>query len=579
MKQARQYIEDVLSGKELVCENTRLAVVRHINDLGKSEVEEWPFYFDEREAQKAINFLRILRHPSGSRGIAGERFKVQNNQAFITAMLFGWRRKEDGQRRFTKAYLEVSRKWGKSLFAAFIQIYIGREEGASGGGVFTAATTRHQADEVFRAAKRMCEMLQKDSKTAAADFRVMANSINIKSSGCFIQKVSSEAGDIEGKNPLCATVDEYHDHPTDEVLELMASGMGTWDAPMLFIITTAGYNKEYPCFRVERPNAVMVLKGERRQDNLFAIIYGHDSLDADGILELDPDKPEQAKEIIRLARKSNPNLGSTPTVNFILDRVRDARNKGGSTRVRVLTKNFNCWVDAPTTWIPEEKIKAVMRPIPIEEFYGRTVFLGIDLAAVKDLTALCLFSPADEERPAICKVLYWLPEDTVKSRNDVAPYSEWVENGYINTTAENIVDYETVRLAIWDLQGKCNISAVGYDSWNAWETTAQLTEGGFNMQEVRPFFKWQSPPTKRIEMLFLSKGFEVDENPVLLWNFRNVALDFDTQDNIKIDKKKSAEKIDGVAAMVDAIYVWLQTLATPVFSSYLFDEDAELITY
>lgn len=578
MKQAAQYIKDVLSSKEVVCETARIAVVRHINDLSRSEVEEWPFFFDEKEAQKAINFLRILRHPSGSRGIAGERFKVQNNQAFITAMLFGWRRKEDRQRRFTKAYLEVSRKWGKSLFAAFIQIYIAREEGASGGGVFTAATTRHQADEVFRAAKRMCEMLQKDSKTAAVDFRVMANSINLKSSGCFIQKVSSEAGDIEGKNPLCATVDEYHDHPTDEVLELMASGMGTWDAPMLFIITTAGYNKEYPCFRVERPNAVMVLKGERRQDNLFAIIYGHDTLDADGVLELDPDNAEQAKEIVRLARKSNPNLGSTPTVNFILDRVRDARNKGGSTRVRVLTKNFNCWVDAPTTWIPEEKIKAVMRPIPIEEFYGRTVFLGIDLAAVKDLTALCIFSPGDDERPAICKVLYWLPEDTVKSRNDVAPYSEWVEQGYINATPGNIVEYASIRDAVYNLQQNCMVHSVGFDEWNAWETTAELTAAGLNMQKVLPRYSHQSNPTKRIEMVILAQEIDIDDNPVLLWNFRNIALDFDSQDNIKPNKQKSSEKIDGVAAMVDAFYVWLQTLAAPQFSSYLFDEDAELIT-
>ena len=373
-------------------------------------------------------------------------------------------------------------------------------------------------------------------------------------------------------------MDEYHDHPTDEVLELMASGMGTWDAPMLFIITTAGYNKEYPCFRVERPNAVMVLKGERRQDNFFAIIYGHDSLDADGILELDPDKPEEAKEIIRLARKSNPNLGSTPTVNFILDRVRDARNKGGSTRVRVLTKNFNCWVDAPTTWIPEEKIKAVMRPIPIEEFYGRTVFLGIDLAAVKDLTALCIFSPADEERPAICKVLYWLPEDTVKSRNDVAPYSEWVEQGYINATPGNIVEYASIRDAVYNLQQNCTVHSVGYDEWNAWETTAELTAAGLNMQKVLPRYSHQSNPTKRIEMIILSQEIEMDDNPVLLWNFRNIALDFDSQDNIKPNKHKSAEKIDAVAAMVDAIYVWLQTLAAPQFSSYLFDEDAELIT-
>lgn len=578
MERCRRYIDNVLSGKELTGELARLAVERHIKDLEKSK-GDWPYFFDEKEAQRAIDFLGILRHPSGARGIAGERFKIQDNQAFIAAMLFGWRRKDDGGRRFTKAYLEVSRKWGKSLFAAFVQLYVAKIDGATGGGVFTAATTRHQADEVFRAAKRMAETLQRDSPTARKNIRVMANSINIQDTGCFIQKVSSEAGDIEGKNPVCAVVDEYHAHPTSEVLELMASGMGTWDAPLLFIITTAGFDKEFPCYRVERPNAAAVLRGERTDDGLFTLIFGHDTDDADGILQLDPDVPEQARQILKLARKSNPNLGSTPTEKFILDRVREARNKGGSTRVGVFTKNFNCWVDAPKVWIPEENVKAVMRPIDISEFYGREVFLGLDLAATKDLTALAIFAPArDETERAICKVLFWLPEETVNKRNDVAPYSEWSEKGHINLTEGNIVDYEAVRAAVYELQEKCQIHSMGYDEWNAWETTAELSENGIEMQKVLPRFGYQSNPTKRIEMMVLSKEIELDENPVLLWNFRNIYLDRDSQDNIKPNKQKSAEKIDGIAAMVDAIYVWLQTISQPSGGSYLFDDETELIT-
>lgn len=577
MERCKRYIDNVLSGKELTGELARLAVERHIKDLEKSKSENWPFYFDEQEAQRAINFLGILRHPSGARGIAGERFKIQDNQAFIAAMLFGWRRKEDGGRRFTKAYLEVSRKWGKSLFAAFVQLYIAKIDGATGGGVFTAATTRHQADEVFRAAKRMAETLQRDSPTARKNIRVMANSINIQDTGCFIQKVSSEAGDIEGKNPVCAVIDEYHAHPTSEVLELMASGMGTWDAPMLFIITTAGFDKEFPCYRVERPNAAAVLRGQRTDDGLFALVFGHNTDDADGVLQLDPDIPEQARQILKLAKKSNPNLGSTPTEKFILDRVREARNKGGSTRVGVLTKNFNCWVDAPKVWIPEESVKAVMRPIDISEFYGRQVFLGLDLAATKDLTALAIFAPAqDETEKALCKVLFWLPEETVNKRNDVAPYSEWSEGGFVNLTDGNIVDYEAVRKFVFELNEKMAIQDVGHDQWNAWETMAKFTENGIKITPVLPRYTYQSEPTKRIEMMVLSGEIELDANPVLLWNFRNIALQR-KDDNMMPSKDKSSEKIDGIAAMVDAIYVWLQTISQPAGGSYLFDESAELI--
>jgi len=135
-----------------------------------------------------------------------------------------------------------------------------------------------------------------------------------------------------------------------------------------------------------------------------------------------------------------------------------------------------------------------------------------------------------------------------------------------------------VKAAVYDLQEKCQIVSIGYDEWNAWETTAELTGNGITMEKVLPRFGWQSNPTKRIEMMVLSKEIELDENPVLLWNFRNVFLDRDSQDNVKPNKQKSGEKIDGIAAMVDALYVWLQTISQPTGGSYLFDETSELIT-
>lgn len=548
---------------------------RHLADLERQKDPAFAFEFSEKQATRALNFFSSLRHTKGALG--GKPFNLQDNQAFILACLFGWRRKSGG-RRFTQAYIEEARKGGKSELAAGIEIYTGFFEGEEGAEVYTAATTRDQAGMVFQAVKKMCKFLRSDSKKLASDIRIGSQTVNYYPTDSRIQKVSADADTLDGLSPHCAVVDEYHAHKNDLVKGAMQTGQGERRSPLLLIITTAGFQKEYPCYKVERANAVSVLKGERRQENLFAIIFTQDEGEIEAIMSLDPEHPEQAREILRLAKKSNPNLGSTPTESYILEQVKDAQNKGSSTRVQVLTKNFNCWLDAPKVWIPEEQLKAVMRPIDLSEFHGRLVFLGLDLAATTDLTSLCIFSPGDDGQPAISKNLFWLPEDTVRKRNEIAPYADWVEQGHILTTPGNIVDYGAVKRVIYELQENCQIYGVGYDEWNAWETTAELAGNGLNMQKVLPRFGWQSNPTKRIEMMVLAKDIEMDSNPVLLWNFRNIALDYDSQDNVKPNKQKSAEKIDGVAAMVDAVFVWLQYLGNPQTGSYLFDEETELIT-
>jgi phage terminase large subunit-like protein len=559
LKQYERYIKNVKSGGELVCELTRLAVDRHLSDLQKPD---FPFYFDEGEADKVLKFFSVLRHTSGSLG--GKPFNLQDNQAFLLAMLFGWRRKENGKRRFTQAYFEMARKAGKSEFAAGVQIYTGFFEGEEGAQVYTAATTREQANMVFRAVKKMCRYLKADSKTVSKQIDVMANSVVFHPTDSFIQKVSADAGTLDGLNPHNATIDEYHAHKTDEIKGVMQTGMGSRDNPLLLIITTAGFEKEAPCYRVERANAISVLKGERKQDNLFTAIFTLD----DG----DDWKDE------RIWKKANPNLGSTPSVQYLREQVQDAINKGSSTMVQVLTKNFNLWLDAPKVWIPEEDVKAVMRPIDISEFYGREVFLGLDLAATTDLTALAIFAPGDENAPAICKVLYWLPEETVAKRNDVAPYRDWSEGGYINLTEGNIVDYGAVLKTILHIQENCQIHSIGHDQWNAWDMSAKLTnEYGVVMTPVLPRYTYLSNPTKECEKMVISKGVELDENPVLRWNFRNTALQM-KDDNVMLSKDRSSEKIDGVAAFVNSLYVWLQTISQPSGGSYLFNENTELLT-
>ena len=578
MEQYRRYIENVLSGKELVSATTRLTIDRHLNDL-KKDPDKFGYYFDEDEAQKVINFLKILRHPSGNKGIADQRFNLQDNQAFITAVLFGWRRKSDGKRRFTESYLEVSRKWGKSLYAAFVEIYIGFYEGNTGAGVFTAATTRDQADEVFRAVVGFAERLRADSVRARKEITVRANSVNHKN-GSFIQKVSAEAKNLDGKNPVCAVIDEKHAHEDDSITDVMSGGMGTWDCPMLFTITTAGFNKDYPCYKTDRPNAIAVLKGERTNDGLFAMIFCHDKEDtADDVLSLDPDDPEQAREILRIAKKSNPNLGSTPTEDFILKRVRAARNKGSYTRVGVLTKNFNCWLDAPKIWIPEEKVKSCMRQVDLSEFYGRIVYPAFDLAATNDITALNFYAPADGDLPAIHKTIYFLPELTVEKRKHDVPYEDWVRDGYLILTPGETADYSRMKNMIREMREHCRMEAIAYDPWNAWETASELTGDGFEMVVVRPYYSFLSPPTKAMEMEITSNLVVLDENPVTAWMYKNIALDMDNQENVKPNKKNSKEKIDGVVAQIMSKYLLFLKNSTPSQSSYLFEKDAEVIMF
>ncbi len=538
IEQANRYIQRIQSGEEIACVFVKQAVARHLADLEK---RDWPFVFDVKKAEAALTFFKHLRHTSGAYG--GKPFNLQDNQAFLVAMLFGWRWKDSGQRRFTQAYVEMARKAGKSELAAGIEIYTGFFEKEDGAQVYTAATTRDQADMVFRAAKKMARLMRRDSKVFAQRCEVRAHSVNYTPTDSFIQKVSADAGTLDGLNPHCAVIDEYHAHKTDEVKGVMQTGMGARESPLLLIITTAGFDKNLPCYSVERKNAVAVLSGERTQDNLFAVIFTLDEGD---------DWQDES-----VWRKANPNLGSTPTVQYLREQVQDAINKGSSTRTQVLTKNFNVWMDAPKVWIPDEVVVGQMRPITDAELAGRTCYVGVDLASVKDITAVAIFCPPADDAPALLKLKYFLPEDTIAARAHDTNYMQWVDDGHLIKTPGNRTDNALIRKAINATHANQPVLKVSCDQWNSTELAMQLEGDGLEVLFCRQNFACLSEPCKRLEKMFLSGDIEVDLNPVTAWMFRNVALDQSPNDDIKPNKKRSIEKIDGVSATLDAMFAWL----------------------
>jgi phage terminase large subunit-like protein len=237
-----KFIEDVVSGKLLLGNYARLAVERHLNDLKN---KDWEYTYSEAHATRAFNFISALRHTKGE--FAGKRFNIQPFQEFFIKVLFGWQRK-DGGRRFRKAYLEIARKNGKTELAAAIAVYCFLCDNETGAEVYTAATTRDQARIAFDTAKVMLKSLKADSRTFNKLVNVLKYNCNVPSTNSKFEAVASEADTLDGLNPHYAGIDEYHSHKTSDVLEVMETGMGSRSQPLLLITTTAGFNRESPCY-------------------------------------------------------------------------------------------------------------------------------------------------------------------------------------------------------------------------------------------------------------------------------------------------------------------------------------------
>ena len=533
-----EYIESVSSGATCSSLLTRCAVERHLQDLQSSD-----YVFDRKKADKAIRFICALRHTKCS--ATGNPFNLQPWQAFLIAMLFGWRRK-DGRLRFNKAYIEVARKNGKSELMAAIALYLLLVFGEPGAEIYSAATKRDQARLVFDAAVKMLKSLRLESNFIKNNTDIFRNKIYYETYDGKFQPLGRDHDSEDGSNPSCAIIDEYHAHKTSELLEVMESGMGSRDNPLLLIITTAGFNIESPCYNY-RQSVSNILKGDAIDDHTFACIWTLDEGD-------EWDDPN-------VWIKANPNLDISVKRDFLQSQVQQAKNEGPSKENGFKVKNLNIWVNSAEGWISGDVWKSSREKFTLDQLHGAPCFVGMDLATVRDIAAVCLFFPPREDGK-LARLLwkFYVPEAMLTQREDgKVNYKRWAQDGHLVVTQGNVIDYRHIIDDIVEISKVVQIVSLGYDSWNSKYVIPELGERGVQCAPVSQYFSGLSEPMKYVERMAYSDQIHHNNNPVMDWMLGNVAVLKDTNGNIKPNKSKSADKIDGVAAMLNAVSVWLNT--------------------
>ena len=492
--------------------------------------------YDKELADYAVNFIECLCHTKGT--WAGKPFKLLDWQEQIIRDLFGII-KPNGYRQFNTAYVEIPKKNGKSELAAAIALLLCCGDGEQRAEIYGCAADRGQATIVFDVAAdmvRMCPALNKRCKILASQKRILYLPTN-----SFYQVLSAEAYSKHGFNIHGVVFDELHTQPNRKLFDVMTKGSG--DArmqPLYFLITTAGTDTNSICYETHQ-KAVDIIEGRKKDSTFYPVIYGAGN-DEDWT---DP----------KVWKKANPSLGETIGMDKVKAACESARqNPGEENSFRQL--RLNQWVKQAVRWMPMEKWDACAFPVDPEDLEGRVCYGGLDLSSTTDLTSFCLvFPPEDEDDRYYVLPYFWLPEETLPLRvnRDHVPYDVWERQGYIQTTEGNVVHYGFIEKFIEHLGELYNIREIAFDRWGAVQMVQNLEGMGFTVVPMGQGFASMSPPTKELMKLTLEKRIAHGGHPVLRWNMDNIFIRTDPAGNIKADKAKSTEKIDGAIACIMAL--------------------------
>ena len=493
-------------------------------------------YYDEEAADFVVNFIEQLRHTKGE--FFNKPFELIDWQEQIIRDIFGILR-EDGYRQFRTAYIEVPKKCGKSELAAAVALYMLCADGEQRAEVYGCAADRDQSSLVFDVAcdmVRLCPALQK-----RCNIRPSRKSITYGPTNSSYKALSADVAGKSGVNVSALIFDELWVQKDRKFFEMMT--VGTSDArrnPLHFIITTAGNDTNSICYELHQ-KAVDILEGRKTDPTFYPVIYGAGESED----WTDP----------KVWAKACPSLGITIGIDKVQDACNSAKqNPAEENAFRQL--RLNQWVKQSVRWMPMEKWDACAFPVNEDELEGRVCYGGLDLSSTTDLTSFCLvFPPEDEEGKYYVLPYFWLPEETLdlRVRRDHVNYDVWEKQGYIQTTEGNVVHYGFIEKFIEHLGERFNIREIAFDRWGAVQMVQNLEGMGFNVVAMGQGFASMSPPTKELMKLVLEQRIAHGGHPVLRWNMDNIYIRTDPAGNIKADKSKSTEKIDGAIACIMAL--------------------------
>ena len=494
--------------------------------------------FDERKARRVTGFIECLKHTKGE--FHGKPFKLLPWQEKIIRDVFGTVRDEDpSMRQYNQVYIEIGKKNGKSELGAALALNMLINDDEWKAEVYSCASDRQQAAIVFDVAVDMV----RQNPTLSRLIKIIPSTKRMvyQPTGSIYQVLSSEVATKHGLNVSACIFDELHTQPTRALYDVMTQGSG--DArkqPLWFFLTTAGTDRNSVCWEVHQ-KALDILEGRKHDPRFYPVVYG---------LPDDADWQDEQNWY-----KCNPSLGYTITI----DKVRDAYRKALETPAdenMFRQLRLNQWVKQSVRWMPMDKWDECGGAVNEYELEGRACYAGLDLSSTSDLTAMVLvFPPRDDEEQYIVLPYFWLPEDTMqlRVRRDHVMYDKWERQGFIHTTEGNVVHYGFIEQFITKLGERFNIREIAYDRWNATMMVQTLEDDGFNMVPFGQGFRDMSPPTKELMKLTLEQTLAHNGHPVLRWMMDNIFIRRDPAGNIKPDKEKSTEKIDGAVAMIMAL--------------------------
>jgi phage terminase large subunit-like protein len=530
------YAKEVAKGNINVCRDVRLACQRFLNQY---ENDEWQWVFDEDYPQHVLEFASQLRHTKGHQ--AGQPIELEPFQIFLIVAIYGFRNKKDRNKRMVSdVIVYIPRKAGKSTLTAVIALYE-LACGEAGAEVFTLATNREQATIVFDAAKGFIDNMPTEFSNLFNQSKYEIKKVgDAQSMFKALSRDTKKTGD--GKNPSCVIIDEAAQIVDRNSIEVLHSGMVARQNPLRIYITTASFTKETK-FYEDMAMYQSMLYGEATDNpKWFGLLYG-----------LDPQ--DDWRDPTNWA-KANPMHGISVFEEAIAQRAEEAKFKPAALN-EFLCKTLNIFVSANAAWIDRAYWDDKKALIVEQDRKPEAVFIGFDLAATRDLNAVCTlkrFGELDYE----AHWQFFLPEEglTHVPKHYMDIFRVAIASGILKLTEGNVMDDREISEYIKQQCSLYDVKEVGYDAYNAASLVARLHDDGIPVKKVGQSMATLSNPSKYIEKLIMNYQIKHNGNPFIGWQLSNCSVYEDINGNVKVRKEEAdkSAKVDGVIALIIAAH-------------------------
>lgn len=549
-----KYAFQVQDGSIVTGQLIKLAVQRFFNWI--ETADEDGYYLDHQAGFHVIMFFEIfLTHTKGT--ASGQPYILSPYQQFTLYNVFAWKDLA-GKRRIKTVYEKVGRKNSKTAQMAGVGLYCLTFDSSDSPEIYVGATKELQAKILW---KQAADFVYKSLGLREIGCKNMQSEIRFTENMGSFSYLGGDSKTQDGLNPSLAIIDEYHAHKSDAVREVLESAMGARSNPLIYIITTAGFNLDSAC-RAAEEVYIEILKGDKKDNQAFIMIH-----------DLDPeDNWEDPANWI----KSNPNLNASISLQYLKGEYTKAINQP-SKIPNFKTKHLNMWVDAPDIRISEDVWMQSAAPIQIKNFLENGCAGALDLSSTEDLTAIVFVSNPDAAGIRDVLPFFFCPFDTIDKRSDLdrVPYRFWKDKAlkdYIDFTGTsldsenfwkgqaileatpgNVIDYQTVKDFVGYTNEITRPKWIEYDPWAATHIVQDLTNAGVKMHPFPQNVSHFSAPTKEFERLAYQGSFRHGGHPILKWMLSGCVAYQDPNENIRYVKNKSKKRIDGIIALIMAL--------------------------